>query len=221
MSGVGDRRPVIAIDGVAGSGKSTLAAALGRHLGLPRLDTGAMYRAVTLEALREGLIQPDGTDASTNEEALAALAASLALVLGDRVLVAGEDVSAAIRTPEVDRAVSAVAACPKVRAELVRRQRAWVVEHGGGVVEGRDIGTVVLPDATVKVFLVADPAVRAARRAGQLGTTPAAVAGAMGERDLQDSRRRASPLVPAEGAHLLDTTERSVEDLVAEISGWL
>jgi cytidylate kinase len=180
-----------------------------------------MYRAVTLEALREGLIQPDGTDASTNEEALAALAASLALVLGDRVLVAGEDVSAAIRTPEVDRAVSAVAACPKVRAELVRRQRAWVVEHGGGVVEGRDIGTVVLPDATVKVFLVADPAVRAARRAGQLGTTPAAVAGAMGERDLQDSRRRASPLVPAEGAHLLDTTERSVEDLVAEISGWL
>ena len=221
MSGVGARRPVIAIDGVAGLGKSTLAAALGRHLGLPRLDTGAMYRAVTLEALREGLIQPDGTDASTNEEALAALAASLALVLGDRVLVAGEDVSAAIRTPEVDRAVSAVAACPKVRAELVRRQRAWVVEHGGGVVEGRDIGTVVLPDATVKVFLVADPAVRAARRAGQLGTTPAAVAGAMGERDLQDSRRRASPLVPAEGAHVLDTTERSVEDLVAEISGWL
>lgn len=221
MSGVGSRQPVIAIDGVAGSGKSTLAAALGRHLGLSRLDTGAMYRAVTLEALRGGLIEADGADAPTKEEALAALAASLALVVGDRVLVAGEDVSAAIRAPEVDRAVSAVASCPKVRAELVRRQREWVGEHGGCVVEGRDIGTVVLPDATIKVFLVADPAVRAERRAGQLGTTPAAVAGAMGERDRRDSHRQVSPLTPADDAHVLDTTDRSVEELVAEISSWL
>lgn len=221
MSAGQRRATLIAIDGTAGAGKSTLAAALARRLGLPRLDTGAMYRALTLQALRDGLIAGGGAEAPAKEDALSALASEIPLTLGDRVLLAGEDVSEAIRAPEVDRAVSAVAACPKVRAELVCRQRAWVVEHGGGVVEGRDIGTVVLPDATVKIFLVADPAVRAARRAVQLGHAVEEVARAIGARDRHDSGRAVSPMAPADDAHVLDTTGRNVEELVDEIVGWL
>ncbi len=129
---------VVAIDGPAGAGKSTLAQAVADHLGLERLDTGAMYRAVAWQALARG-VDPDDADA------VAELARRLTIEVGDRVTVDGRDVTGEIRTAAVDRAVSAVAANPEVRATLVARQRQWVAERGAGVVEGRDIGTVVLP----------------------------------------------------------------------------
>src|SRR5688500_6788359 len=140
---------VIAIDGPAGSGKSTIGRALAARLGLEYLDTGAMYRSVTFAALRRGIEPTDGI-------AIAALARGLRLVVAARVLVDDEDATDAIRGPEVTGAVSAVAANPEVRRELVRRQQAWAGERGGGVIEGRDIGTVVFPDAELKVYLTAD-----------------------------------------------------------------
>jgi len=213
LSRAGGRRPVIAIDGPAGAGKSSVAKEVARRLGLERLDTGAMYRAVTLEALRRGV---DVADA----EGCAAIARSMELSVGERALLNGEDVTEQIRAPLVTGAVSIVAAHPQVRAELVGRQRAWVAANGGGVVEGRDIGSVVLPDADVKIFLTADSAERAWRRATESETGPdtvAITAESIRRRDELDSTRAASPLVTPEGAFVLDSTGRSIESVVEEV----
>ncbi len=203
---------VIAIDGPAGSGKSTIARALAERLGLGYLDTGAMYRAVTVAALDKGV---DVTD----ESAVAPLAAGLDLRLeGTRVWADGAEVTAAIRTVETSRAVSEVAKLPAVRQELVARQRAWVAERGGGVVEGRDIATVVFPHADLKLYLTARPEVRAARRAGEMGQTDAdAVAADLARRDATDSQRSASPLAVADDATVVDTSDRDVDSIVAGI----
>ena len=159
---------VVALDGPAGTGKSSVARAVAERLGLGYLDTGAMYRAVTWAARRDGLVDAAGTVVVTGAE-LGRLAERLDLVLdaaSGRVTVDGTDVTAAIRGPEVTAAVSAVSAVPEVRAVLRPRQRALVENDGGGVVEGRYMGTVVFPDATLKVYLTARPEVRAARRPG-------------------------------------------------------
>ena len=213
MSRATATRPVIAIDGPAGAGKSTLAAAVAQRLGLERLDTGAMYRAVTLMALERGIELRDG-------EACGELARSMDLSLGDRVLLSGRDVTELIRTPSVTGAVSIVAAHPSVRTELVRRQRAWVLANGGGVVEGRDIGSVVLPEADLKVFLTADSAERAWRRAAEERVGPDTIASmveSIRRRDELDSTRSTSPLAASEGAIVIDSTGRSVESIVEEV----
>lgn len=203
---------VIAIDGPAGSGKSTVARALADRLDLEYLDTGAMYRAVTVAAVGQG-IDLDDTSAVT------AVADSLEIVFDGTVVRAGGiDVTAAIRTPETTAAVSRVAKIAGVRAVLVERQRAWVAERGGGVVEGRDIATVVFPDAALKLYLTARPEVRAARRAGEMGATDtAAVAADLARRDSTDSRRAASPLAVAADATVVDTSDRDVDTIVKEI----
>ncbi|MDQ3106622.1 MAG: (d)CMP kinase [Actinomycetota bacterium] len=198
---------VIAIDGPAGSGKSTIARALAERLGLEYLDTGAMYRSVTFAALRRGI---DPTDV----EAVAVLAATLTIVIAGAVSVDGVDATVAIRGPEVTKAVSAVAANPDVRAEMVRQQRAWVAERGGGVLEGRDIGTVVFPDALLKVYLTADEAERLRRRAVEAGEE---VAQDIARRDQADSSRAASPLYAAEDAVVIDTTGRDIGDIIEEV----
>jgi cytidylate kinase len=177
------------------------------ELGLERLDTGAMYRAVAALALSRG-VSPD------DRAGVAALAESADITVGGRVVIDGADVTGVIRSPEVGQAVSLVAANPEVRSALVERQRAWAATHGGGVVEGRDIGSVVFPHATVKVYLTATPEERAKRRKDE---TPAGVA----RRDRLDSTRTASPLVEAPDAHLLDTTLRTVQDVVEEVLSWL
>jgi len=205
--------PVIAIDGPAGAGKSTVAKEVARQLGLERLDTGAMYRAVTLLSLEQGIDPHDG-------EAVAALARSMDLNVGERVVLDGRDVTDLIREPAVTRAVSVVSAHAELRAELVRRQRAWAATNGGGVVEGRDIGSVVLPDADLKIFLTADSAERAWRRAAEQGVGPddlAATAESMRRRDELDSSRAVSPLVVAPDAVVVDSTGRSVDSVVEEV----
>ena len=209
-------KPTVAIDGPAGAGKSTLAQRLAEHLGVERLDTGAMYRAVAWAALRGGL---DLADTAS----VAALAAALSIEVGERVLVEGTDASNEIRTAEVDAAVSIVAANPEVRSELVKRQRAWVEARGGGVVEGRDIGSVVLPGADLKVYLTASATERARRRAEerQDGRSVDEVATQLRRRDEYDSTRRDSPLPKpgdvARDALVIDSTDRSTEDILAEI----
>jgi cytidylate kinase len=197
----------IAIDGPAGSGKSTLSRALADRLGLQRLDTGAMYRSVAWAVLRAGTDPADGG-------AVAEVARTLHLEVGDRVVADGTDVTGAIRGPEVSAAVSAVAANPAVRAVMVERQRAWVAEHGGGVVEGRDIGSVVLPDADLKLYLTASPEVRAARRSEE-------GAAAVARRDRLDSTRAASPLEVPDGARVIDTGTLGVDEIVDEVVAWL
>ena len=200
--------PVIAIDGPAGSGKSTIAKAVAARLGVDYLDTGAMYRSVAFAALRDGLDPSD-------EAAVAALAQRVVIDVDDKVLVDGEDATAAIRGPAVSMAVSAVAQNPGVRAELVRRQRRWAGDRAGAVMEGRDIASVVLPDADVKVYLTASDAERARRRAGQSGQLPAAdVAADLARRDQIDSSRAASPLLVADGAVVIDTTGHTIEQVV-------
>jgi cytidylate kinase len=208
-TGPDDGVVVIAVDGPAGSGKSTVARAVANRLGLSYLDTGAMYRSVAHAVLVAGIDSDD-------QEAVGALAQRVRIEVGERVLVDGEDATKAIRSPEVTRAVTAAAANPLVRTEMVRRQRAWVREHGGGVVEGRDIGSVVFPDARVKVFLTADPEERARRRAAEAGQ---AVATDIARRDQADSTREHSPLTAAEDAITLDTTDRTIDDVVDEILG--
>jgi cytidylate kinase len=200
-------QPVIAIDGPAGSGKSSVSRALAHRLGIGRLDTGAMYRAVAWASLDRS-IDPDDRDA------VAAVARSIDIAVGDRVSVDGTDVTEAIRGPEVSAAVSAVAANPDVRAVMVRRQREWAAEHGGGVIEGRDIGSVVFPGADLKIYLTASAEERARRR-------PEEGADAVARRDRIDSTRPISPLGVAEGARVIDTTDRPVEDIVDEVMTWL
>jgi cytidylate kinase len=201
------RGVVVAIDGPAGSGKSTLSRALADRLGVDRLDTGAMYRSVAWAVLERG-VAPADTDA------VAAVARDLVIDVGDRVVADGADVTEAIRGPEVSAAVSAVAANPGVRSVMVARQRSWVTDHGGGVVEGRDIGSVVLPDADLKLYLDASPEVRAARRAEE-------GAAAVARRDRLDSTRAASPLEVPEGARVIDTGAQSVDEIVEDVVGWL
>jgi cytidylate kinase len=211
---------IVAIDGPAGAGKSTVSRAVARRLGMGYLDTGAMYRAVTLAALRRGIRPDDGP-------ALAALAASLPirLVAGDdglRVMVGPEDVSEAIRAQPVTEAVSEVAAHPEVRAALVATQRK-LLARGDWVADGRDIGTTVCPDADVKIFLTASPEVRARRRRGDLAAlgvelTVDQVQAEIARRDLRDSTRAASPLRRAPDAVEVDTTAMSVEEVVERVA---
>lgn len=208
---------VIAIDGPGGAGKSTVAAALAERLGIDRLDTGAMYRAVTLEALRRGISTDDA-------ERLAELARAIDLEVNDDVFLDGEDVSKQIRSPEVDANVSAVSAHAPVRAALVERQRAWIAQRKSGVIEGRDIGTVVAPNADVKIFLTAHADVRARRRAHDHAHARrhfvdlSKVRSAIEARDRLDSTRFVSPLVAADDAVLIDSSERSVDSIVEEIA---
>jgi len=184
---------VIAIDGPSGSGKSTVA------------------RAVAFEAMRRGI---DPEDRPT----VAELSRQIELKVGDTVTVDGADATIEIRSPEVTRAVSIVAANPEVRAELVARQREWAEAHHGGVVEGRDIGTVVFPGADLKVYLTADDGERANRRSKEmLDLRYDQVAADMARRDHIDSTRAASPLAVADDAIRLDTTGRPVEDIVEEV----
>jgi CMP/dCMP kinase len=207
---------VIAIDGPAGSGKSTVARRLADRLGLDYLDTGAMYRAVTFAALRRGI---DPADVEPVEK----LALSVELeVTTDTVVVDGVDATIEIRGPEVSRAVSLVAANPGVRRELVRRQREWTNARGGGVLEGRDIGSVVFPDAILKVYLNARPDVRAERRAAEVTDLDyETVAADMARRDALDQGRDTDPLRRADGAFELDTSDMTVDEIVDDLVGML
>ncbi len=196
---------VVAIDGPAGAGKSTVARAVAQALGFTYLDSGAMYRAVALALLEQGGAASDR-------------ARELDIVIGDRVLSSGRDVTEAIRTPEVSEGASRVATNEKVRQVLVQKQRALLAE-GDWVAEGRDIGTVVVPEAPVKVYLVADPAERARRRAAELGTDAETVMRDQALRDAQDEGREHSPLKPAQDAVEVDTTGLTVEQVVERIAG--
>jgi CMP/dCMP kinase len=201
-------RRVIAIDGPAGSGKSTVARAVAGQLRTDYLDTGAMYRAVAFSAIRLGV---DPEDAA----AVAKLAVDMTLEVADQVLVDGVDATIEVRSPEVTRAVSVVAANPEVRKELVRRQREWAVEHNGGVVEGRDIGSVVFPGAPVKVYMTASDEERAQRRSQEmLDMHYDEVAADIARRDHIDSTRQLAPLMAAPDAVVVDTTTCSVEQVV-------
>jgi cytidylate kinase len=207
---------VVAIDGPSGSGKSTIARGIACALGLAVLDTGAMYRAVAVAALRHGVALDDGqacADLARNHE--------IAVEAGGTT-IDGRDVSAEIRGPEATTAVSTVAAHPAVRSVLVAQQRAWVERHGGGVVEGRDIGTVVFPNAPLKVFLTASDEERARRRqqdeaASERTVGVDAVRTDLARRDAHDSSRAASPLRRADDAVVIDTTTRDVDDIVGEL----
>jgi cytidylate kinase len=202
---------VVAIDGPAGAGKSTIARELARVLNLPYLDTGAMYRGITCAALRKGIDPSD-------DAAVAELALITQLDISeDGLLVDGIDATADIRGEAVTRAVSSVAANSEVRRDLRERQRSWVASRGGGVVEGRDIATVVFPDARLKVFLTASPLVRAQRRVAQIGGDVDQIARDIAERDHKDSTRSDSPLRESENAILVDTSNRSIEDVVNQI----
>jgi cytidylate kinase len=207
---------VIAIDGPSGSGKSTVARRVASELGLPVLDTGAMYRAITLAVLEAGIPLDDGPTS-------AAIARNAEITVENgRTTLDGRDVSAEIRGPTVTGAVSTVSAHPEVRAILVARQRAWVDRHGGGVVEGRDIGTVVFPDATVKVYLVASDDERARRRQRDEAAAARSVGvdevkAALDRRDAIDSGRAVSPLRAADDAAVIDTTNLDVDAIVGDI----
>jgi cytidylate kinase len=194
---------VVAIDGPAGAGKSTVARAVADALGFTYLDSGAMYRAVALALIEQG-----GTASERAEE--------LELELGERVIANGRDVTGAIRSPEVSDAASKVATNPKVRAALVRKQRE-LLGQGDWVAEGRDIGTVVAPEAEVKVFLTASPEERARRRAEELGADVETVLRDQALRDAQDEDREHSPLARADDAVELDTSGLSIDEVVARI----
>lgn len=204
-------RFVIAIDGPAGAGKSTVARAVAAELGLDYLDTGAMYRAVTFAVLRRGVSVTD-----TVEVARLATVIDLEMTPAT-VVVDGVDATAAIRGREVTDAVSAVAANQAVRTVLVDRQRAWVAERGGGVVEGRDIASVVFPDAALKLFVTASPRVRAQRRVAETGGDVREVEASIIERDRRDSTRDSSPLLVATDAVEIDTSDLAISDVVAEV----
>ena len=194
---------VIAIDGPAGAGKSTVARAVARELGFTYLDTGAMYRAVGLASTQEGA-------------APAEIAQRIGIEDGHRVLIDGRDVTAAIRTPEVSEAASRVAADPAVREVLVAKQQA-IMADGNWVAEGRDIATVVAPDAAVKVFLTADPNERARRRVEQRGGDPDQVRRDQDDRDRRDATGARTVHEPAPDATPIDTTGLTLDEVVAQV----
>ena len=194
----------VAIDGPAGAGKSSVARAVASELGFTYLDSGAMYRAVALAALERGMDPAE-------------VAPQVRISLGDRVLLDGNDVTETIRQPSISEAASRAAADPAVRAAMVAEQRR-LLSCGEWVAEGRDIGTVVAPDAEVKVFLTADPAERARRRAVELGIDPATVLAEQAIRDERDRTREHSPLEPARGAIVLDSTDMTLEQVVQRIA---
>ena len=204
---------VVAIDGPAGAGKSTVARLVAVATGLPFLDTGAMYRCVALRCLRQGIEAEDSS-------AVAEVARGVSIDVRDGVtMLDGEDVSADIRTPQVNAVVSIIATNSAVRDVMREAQRRWAQSVGGGVVEGRDIGTVVFPDASLKVFLTASPEVRARRRVAETGGDVEEVARSIAERDRLDTTRFDSPLRAAPGSVTVDSSGRTVDDVVAEIVG--
>jgi CMP/dCMP kinase len=196
---------VVAIDGPAGAGKSTVARAVADALGFTYLDTGAMYRSVALAAAERGAEPAD-------------VASSVRIEPGERILLDGRDVTDQIRSPAVSEAASRAAADPEVRRAVVGQQRR-LLSSGDWVAEGRDIGTVVAPDAEVKVFLTADPAERARRRAAELGTDEQRVLAEQTIRDERDRTREHSPLAPADGAVVIDTTGMSLNEVVERVVG--
>ncbi|HUG74940.1 MAG TPA: (d)CMP kinase [Acidimicrobiia bacterium] len=206
---------VVAIDGPSGVGKTTVSRAVADALGVPHLDTGSYYRVATLATLRAS------GDPATESDVLDALEDRTIDFVDGRLHLDGSDVSGLLRTTEVTAAVSAVAAHAGVRQLLVDHQRSWVAERGGSaVVEGRDIGTVVFPDTPIKVFLTADQAVRAARRAADeeaSGRDIAEIETALMARDTADSTREVAPLQPAADAVVIDTSELSVAEVVGRI----
>ena len=202
---------VIAIDGPAGAGKSTVARQVSTATGLRYLDTGAMYRCVALA------VQQSSTDAN-DADAVGKIARDVSVVIGrDAAMLNGKDVSAEIRSSEINSIVSIIAAHTPVRDAMREQQRSWIRDHEGGVVEGRDIGTVVFPDAVLKIFLTASPEVRAERRVGQSGGDIQAVAASIAERDHLDSTRLDSPLKPSLDSVVVDSSRRTIEEVVAEI----
>jgi cytidylate kinase len=204
---------VIAIDGPGGVGKSTVSARTSQALGLAHLDTGSFYRAATLAVLRTGIDPED-------ESAVLDVVASVSIDFADgEVWLDNADVTEATRSDEVTAAVSAVSAIPELRADLVNRQRDWVERHAGSaVVEGRDIGTVVFPDAAVKVFLAARPEVRAARRAKDKGDREInQIAAELRRRDEYDSQRQVSPLRAADDAVVVDTSDLNIDQVVERV----
>ena len=219
MSAVDRHAPVVTIDGPSGSGKGTIAAGLAERLGWHRLDSGALYRCVGLAASRKRV-------ALTDVEGLAAMARELDLILnGETIRLEGDDVSAAIRSESAGQAASTVAALPAVRLALLERQRAFAVAPGL-VADGRDMGTVVFPDAEFKVFLTASAEERARRRHKQLKEKGISVSlrdlsKGIGDRDERDSSREVAPLRPAEDARVLDSTDRSPQEVIRQMLDWL
>ncbi len=205
---------VIAIDGPAGSGKSTVAKALAARLDLDYLDTGAMYRAVAFAAIQKQ-INPSEIEEITE------IAKSLDLELTEEsCVVNGVDATTEIRGSEVTLLVSQVATMPEVRIEMVKRQRAWAKTRNGGVMEGRDIGSVVFPDAMLKIYLTASEEVRAARRAAEVKEGDVAtIAADIERRDAVDTQRTASPLVEAEDAIVVDTSAMTLQQVVDHVIG--
>ncbi|HWL42436.1 MAG TPA: (d)CMP kinase [Ilumatobacter sp.] len=204
---------VIAIDGPAGAGKSTVGRALAARLGVHYLDTGAMYRAMTFAVQQRGIAEGDLAE-------VAAIAPEVVIELDPdtgTVLVDGVDATSAIRSREVTAAVSQVSANQAVRTELVDQQRAWVAARGGAVVEGRDIGSVVFPDAALKLFVTASPRVRAERRVAEIGGDVGEVEASIIERDRKDSTREASPLTELDDAVTVDTTGMTIDEVVGHI----
>ena len=204
---------VIAIDGPAGAGKSTVAKLVAEATGLPYLDTGAMYRCVALQSVRSNIN-------SSDMQAVAALAESISIrVEGLRCWLNEMDVTQEIRTNEIASIVSVIAAHSPVRTAMRSQQQRWIQTHGGGVVEGRDIGTVVFPDAELKIFLTASPEERASRRVDQSGGVLSEIAHNIAERDRIDSQRLDSPLRPADDAIVVDSTGLGIEEVVGVIVG--
>ena len=205
---------IVTLDGPAGTGKSTVSKEVAFRLGVPRLDTGAFYRAAGLAAMRADVDLAD-------HEAVANVVAGISLDQDEgRMLLDGLDVSEEIRSQAATEASSMVSTHPEVRGLLVVYQREWVARHDNrAVVEGRDIGSVVFPEATVKVYLDARPEVRAQRRADQTGKAQAGVLAELSARDERDSTRQASPLIVPDGAVLIDTSDMTIDEVVDRIVG--